>query len=61
MTDLMAYDRLEGLYRSFLIIRKQYGYRDYICKAGGIDVTVTADKGDHCPAGKGDWGSLPVR
>lgn len=42
MTDLMVYDKLEGLYRSFLIIRQPHEYKDYIYKAGGTDVTVTA-------------------
>lgn len=42
MTDLMVYDKLEGLYRSFFIVKKLHGYRDYVCKAGGTDVTVTA-------------------
>lgn len=45
--DLMIYDRLEELYSSYCIITKPSDYRDYMYKAGDIDVTVTADIGDH--------------
>lgn len=40
MMDLMVYEKLEELYKSFLIIKKLPHYEDHICKVGDTDVTV---------------------
>lgn len=54
MMDLMVYDKTKELYGSLLIIRKSHHCTDYICKAGDIDVTVTADQRDHRQVTAGD-------
>lgn len=47
MIDLMIYDRLKEIYYSYIVIKKQLKHKDYIFKAGEIDVPVTADQRDH--------------
>lgn len=41
MMNPMVYEKLEELYKSFLIIKEPTGDKNYICRAGDTDVTVT--------------------
>lgn len=45
--NIMLYEQLMDLYANYVMIKPMHKPKDYICKAGGLNVTITADKGHH--------------
>ena len=45
--NIMLYEQLRDLYTNYVMIKPIHKPKDYICKAGGLNVTITTGEGNH--------------
>lgn len=47
MMNIMQYEQLIQIYANYISTKAEHQYSDYIYRAGGLIVTIAADKRNH--------------